>query len=621
MPPAPLPHDEAERLIALHGLDLIDTPASEVFNSFVRVASGIFSTTIAAISLIDTDRQWFKASVGLPIRQTPRDVSFCAHAILQPHEVLCVSDARLDPRFTDHPDVLSGDLRFYAGVPLLSEEGHALGALCVADRHPQQPDKRQLEHLRDLATGVSAAIRLHSLMHRLEKEAHRDPLTSLSNRREFEALLSPAANDSVTLFLLDLDNFKGINDVFGHPGGDLVLQEVGRRLQALVRSGDRAFRLGGDEFALLCPGMASSEARQALADRIHAAIGAAFMVDDQPVPLRTSIGIATLPDDAKTAQELVQAADAALYRAKRAGRGVTRQAATLPDTIDPLVPKGISAVHNIGRMDLAARLRQALVPSGAEPFHLVFQPVMALNTQETTSLEALVRWDISPGSAVPPDEFVTLAERLGLISHLDRWVLNAACKEAATWPKPWRVAVNISALSFGLMDVAAMVEDALTSSGLASDRLIIEMTETALGGDTTQVQKAVQGIRELGARIVLDDFGGGHGSLMTLRQFPFTGLKIDQSLVKPIASDTVHARMVEVLAEFGHVLDIRVVAEGVESMEQLRILAECGVPLAQGYLFAKPVRPSDLVQAIEAAEVNLRAALAASQLGPFSEAA
>ena len=620
MPSALLPPDEAERLVALRSLDLLDTPASEVFNSFVRVASRLFSVPLAAVALLDADRQWFKATVGLPMSETSRDASFSAHVILQPDEVLWVPDARLDPRFCDNPNVLGASrIRFYAGVSLIGEDGHAVGTLSIADQKPRVFDDDQIASLRDLATGVSAAIRLHGMMRRLEQDARSDPLTSLGNRREFETVLKPFGSESVALFLLDLDGFKGINDVFGHPGGDLALQEVGKRLQAVIRSGDCAFRLGGDEFALICPGMASTEARFSLAERIHASMADTFMIDGQTVPLRTSIGIAVLPDHAASPQELVHLADVALYDAKRAGRGTTRQAGPLPAESGERSSseQGLSAHGSrsgIGLMSLADRLRRALVPSGSEPFTLVFQPVVALSTQRTSSLEALVRWDLGLDGAIPASEFVTLAERLGLIAHLDRWVLTAACKAAADWPEPWLVSVNVSALSFGLVDVVAMVEDALATSGLPAARLVIEMTETALVRDVACARKAVEGIRALGARISLDDFGAGHGSLSTLRQLPFTGMKIDRVLVEDICTDPTAAHMVRLIADFGHALDVRVVAEGVETVEQLRAVAECGVSLVQGYLLTKPTVAADVVDAVRSAEMAMRSALGSCPL-------
>ena len=616
VPSAPLPHDEAARLAALRSLDLLDTPASDVFNSFVRVASVLFRVPIAAIALVDADRQWFKAAAGPPISNTSRNASFAAHVILRPDEVLWVPDARLDPRFCDNPNVLGeSEVRFYAGVPLLGADGHAVGTLSIADQKPRLRSDEQITSLRDLATGVSAAIRLHGMMQRLDLDARSDPLTKLGNRREFETKLEASGGECMALFLLDLDGFKGINDVFGHSGGDLALQEVGKRLQATGRSGDCAFRLGGDEFALVCPGMATAEARSSLADRIHASMADTFMIDGQAVPLRTSIGIAVLPDNAATAQELVHLADVALYNAKHAGRGTTRHSSRLPTTgnntsrISEAVQSGHANRCDVGLISLAERLRQALVPGGLEPFTLAFQPVIALRTQRTSSLEALVRWDLGPDSSIPPSEIVMLAERLGLISHLDRWVLATACKAAAIWPEPWLVSVNVSALSFGLVDVVAMVKDALAPSGLPAARLVIEMTETAFAGDVIQARKAVEGIRALGSRISLDDFGAGHGSLSTLRQFPFTGMKIDRTLVEGICTDPIQAHMVRLIADFGHALGVRVVAEGVETVEQLRAVAECGVSLVQGYLLAKPTGPAEVVQAVRQAERTVQTAL------------
>lgn len=623
MPAARLPENEQARVDALHRLHILDTGPEAVFDALTELARSTFDVPVAALSLVDTDRQWFMSAQGWPVRETPRDTSFCTHAILHPHHVTVVPDAKQDERFADNPSVVGPPgLRFYAGAPLTDRDGHVLGTLCVAGSQPRAVTDLEIRKLQQLALVASAALHLHGCMQAASRLALTDPLTGLANRAAFDAELGAVcaafAKGTITdaaLLMFDLDGFKGINDVFGHPGGDLALQEVGRRLQKVVRSGDRAFRLGGDEFALICPGMGSTGAYSTLADRIHASMADTFMIDGQTVPLRTSIGVAALPDHAGTPQELVHLADVALYDAKHAGRGTTRQASrpaswmappltTYPDESERRNLPGI------GLMSLTERLRQALVPGGAEPFTLMFQPVVALSTQRTSSLEALIRWEIGPNIFVRASELVLLAERLGLISHLDRWVLAAACKAAAAWPEPWLVSVNVSALSFGLIDVAAMVKQALATSGLCPARLIVEMTETALAGDTVQARKAVEGIRALGARVSLDDFGAGHGSLTTLRQFPFTGLKIDRTLIEGICTDPLQAHMVRLIAEFGHALGLRVVAEGVETADQLRAVTRCGVSLAQGYLLARPAAAADVAQAVAEADTNTRAALA-----------
>lgn len=624
MPPAHLPPHEAARLAALESLNVLDTPATEVFDSFVRVARNLFETPIAAVSLVARDRQWFKAIHGLPVSETPRDLSFCAHAILHPAPAMVVPDATRDPRFADNA-LVTGDpgIRFYAGAPIRDQDGYALGALCVIDRTPRDASAQQVAGLCDLATGVAAALRLHGTLRRLEDAARTDPLTGLGNRREFDAALPAMTGRGATLFLLDIDGFKGINDAFGHPGGDLALRAVADRLRNTGRAADRAFRLGGDEFALLTDGPAIPRAEAAIAARIHAALADTFAINGQPVTLRTSIGVASLPQQPgprqpssrqpgpqqpDAAADLLRRADVALHEAKRAGRGTTRQAPA-----HPLAHTGSHpAPTGIGRIGLADHLRAALLQPGREPFTLVFQPVVDLRSGRVASLEALVRWQHGPDRInVPPAEFVVLAERLGLVSHLDRWVLAQACRAAVAWPEPWAVSVNVSALSFGLIDVVGLVCQALDGSGLVPTRLIVEMTETALAEDANRARAAVAGLRALGVGVALDDFGGGHGSLTALRQFAFSNLKIDRSLVQGIADDPVQAHMVQLVAGLGQALGIDVVAEGVETDPQLSRIAALGVTRAQGFWLARPAPPNLLEAAVQAAEAAVHASTAA----------
>ena len=521
-----LPPNEAERLAALRALEIIGTEAAEPFDSFVRVARSLFDVPVAAISLIEDDRQWFKAVEGWDERETPRRLSFCSHAILDAHDVLYVPDARWDPRFSDN-ELVTGEvgIRFYAGAPVIGPGGHALGTLLIVDYRPRQMSVEQLARLSDLARGVSAALQLHGTTKQLERDTRSDPLTGLGNRREFDKVFYRVAADGVTVLLLDLDGFKAINDLFGHAGGDAALREVARRLSAVLPVGCRSFRLGGDEFAVLAPSNMAPAERLALAALLHGSLADTFVLDGTVVPMRTSIGIATIPDDAGMPKDAIRLADIALYEAKAAGRGQTRDATTCA-TVTPSLERSPGRLPirpgAIGRIDLGNRLRQALIPAGYEPFTLVFQPTIDLATGHTTSLEALIRWEVDQGSYIAPVEFVVAAERLGLVSHLDRWVLNTACRTAAAWSGGWVVSVNISAASFSLIDVAAMVESALASTGLPPSRLVIEMTETALAGDTARVRQAVEALRGLGVGVSLDDFGAGHGSLTTLRRFPFS---------------------------------------------------------------------------------------------------
>ena len=607
MPSVPLPSNEDQRLAALHALSILDAPAEEVFKSFVRLASGVFEVPIAAVTLVDQDRQWFKAAIGLPgMAEIPRDQSFCAHAILDPDSTLAVPDATQDERFRDNP-LVTGDqgFRFYAGAPLTDPEGMALGALCVIDRTPRTFSPAQLAQLQDMATGVSAALRLHGALRRLHGQAHLDPLTGLDNRRSFDRYVAVPPRYGLTLFLLDMDHFKRVNDTLGHPAGDAVLQEVARRLLATTRREDKVFRLGGDEFALLLPGLVEYDEISVFAERLHAALAEPFELDGLAIDLGASIGAAVALADGSAPVSLVSRADGALYQVKRAGRGLTRIAGVQGETDVPSAGETSAPRHS-----LKARLRRALVPPGAEPFELVFQPVVSLMDPQVRTMEALIRWSPKPGDSIPPSEFVPLAERNGLAPYLDKWVLRTACATAKTWAHELGVSVNVSAITLSSVDVPGMVREVLAETGLSPGRLTVELTETALSEDPARARQHVDALRALGIGVALDDFGAGHASLLALRNHAFTILKIDRALVAGTTWDPVQRRSVRFAAELASMLGLTVVAEGVEEREDAQTLRECGVHRAQGYLFSKPVPAAAVERSVSDA---IRSAWAALQ--------
>jgi diguanylate cyclase (GGDEF)-like protein len=600
MPPAPLCPNEAARLEALRSLDILDTPPSDVFDSFVRIACGLFDVPFAAITLIDENRVWFKAARGAPLPEGPRDMAFCAHAILQADQVLCVPDALGDERFADNPHVTApGGLRFYAGAPLVDDAGHALGALCVADTQPRNPDPATLSQLRDLATGVMAALRLHAALQKLSDQARRDPLTGLHNRREFDAALQVLGRRAATLFMLDLDDFKGVNDAFGHSGADAALREVAARLVHSGRRSDRMYRLGGDAFAFLAEGMRDPRAALSLAAAMHGALQAPFAIDGQVVPLRVSIGIAGIPLHAKTADELMRAADAALFAAKRSGRSTTRVA--------PLAGRSSRLAGDVGmgRMTMRDQLREALLTPRFEQFVLHFQPVVDLVQGRVATQEALVRWALPDGRQVGPADFVPVAEDSGLISHLDRWVLHQACTIAARWTARWRLSVNISPVTIGLLDLVGLVRETLARTGLAPENLVIEVTETAAVADPSRMVETINGLRALGVQPIVDDFGAGHASLAFLRRYPFLIVKTDRSFVTGLGTDPRATPVMEALVRLAASLDMPLVAEGVETEDQLMILHQLAVPKVQGFLLARPVPANRMEQTALRAERKL----------------
>ena len=588
MPSAALPIDEVERLAALAALQL-SPERSPAFDIFPYLASKLFDTPMAAVSFVEQDRQWFKASVGLDATETPRDVSFCAHAMLEPGEILYVPDATKDSRFADNGLVV-GDfgLRFYAGCSVMGPSGHPVGAVCVIDRQPRTVSKKDLEQLRHLAVGVGNALSLHASLRELEQQELRDVLTDLLNWTGFQEALPPILRTCrgqhggrLALLFMDLDGFKAINDLFGHSGGDAALQEVARRLRAASRRGDLLCRFGGDKFCLLVRDMQEDELT-ALAHRIHVALGEPFTINRQIVPLGISIGISSWRDASMTAEELIHEADRALYGAKRAGRGSTH-----------LGFAGQSAATSMvaGRISIQHRLRAALVPAGHEPFALALQPLFDGGTVALTGFEALVRWPQPDGQVLPPDEFIAIAEATGLVVALDRWVLNEACRLAKDWPRHLSISSNLAAANFlagGLVDT---VRAALEQHGLEPGRLKLEITETTLLHDPASVQATIAELRTLGVSIVLDDFGSGHASIGYLREFTLDGLKIDRSLTSDLGRDTRGRAILGAVIDIGQAFDLEVTAEGVETTAQLQQLRDLGIATVQGYLLGRPMSP------------------------------
>ena len=596
MAAAPLPADETTRLAALVALDILGTERTAEFDIFPALAQSVFSTPIAAISLIDANRQWFKASIGLNASETPREHAFCAHAILNPTEVFCVPDAALDPRFADNPLVTGSlGLRFYAGMPILGPDGDPLGALCVLDREPRQVTTEALAQLKRLAIGVSSALKLHASIQSLRRLASTDPLTGINNRAGLERRLRAALGlrdpaPRVGLLFLDLDGFKAINDLFGHAGGDVALKQVALRLGTIVRADDVLGRFGGDEFCVLVENVGDPDELRALGTRIHAALAEPFHIERQSVPLRTSIGIATCFAGEEDAESLIRKADTALYDAKRAGRNTTRIAAA---------SSSHAALTATGRNGTEALLRRALFPPGCEPFALAMQPMFHGESGQLVGFEALVRWPGPDGLVKQPAEFIPVAEATGLVVQLDSWMLDQACGFASGWPEHLQVSSNLSAANFLAGDLVGNVRATLARHNLAPGRLKLEITETVLLCDPSRVRRIIMALRELGVHVVLDDFGIGHASIAYLRDYAFDGLKIDRSFVSGLETDTQSRAFMQAIIDMARALGIEATAEGVETEGQLQMLRRKGIGIIQGFLLGHPMTPDDAAKLIK----------------------
>lgn len=414
---------------------------------------------------------------------------------------------------------------------------------------------------------------------RIAHMARHDCLTDLPNRVEFDEQLAQALSRSrgrrrLAVLCLDLDRFKAVNDTLGHAAGDALLIQVTKRLLANVPV-DRSLvaRIGGDEFALFVAGAGPEEASVLAADLINS-VGAAYEIEGQAVSIGLSVGIALAPRDGNDPQGLLRTADMALYRAKAEGRGIFR-------FFDAEMGLRIQE-----RRKLEMELRRALAEG---QFQLDFQPLVDLATARIVAAEALVRWRMSDGRLVPPDEFIPLAEEIGLIVPLGQWILQHACHVASTWPEQVRLAVNLSPVQFQHPGLVSVITSALINAGLSPDRLELEITEGVLMQSDIATVDLLHQLKALGVRIALDDFGTGYSSLSYLRSFPFDKIKIDRSFVADMESNADAAAIVQAVASLGTSLGMTTTAEGIETQAQLNQLRAEGCTQVQGFLLSPPL--------------------------------
>ncbi len=421
----------------------------------------------------------------------------------------------------------------------------------------------------------------------LSHMARHDALTGLPNRilcREHMDRVLPSVRrgGNLAVLCLDLDGFKGVNDTLGHPAGDELLRLVARRLRDSTRETDMIARVGGDEFTIVQADAEQPTAAAALADRLVEALGTPFEIMGQRVEIGTSIGIVLADETAASSEDLLRNADVALYRAKAAGRGTWR-------FFEPSMDTQIQQ-----RRRLEADLRRAITEG---QFEVYYQPLMAARSQALTGFEALIRWRHPERGILSPAEFIPLAEDTGLIRAMGVWVLSRACADATLWPSYVRVAVNLSPVQFVNGTLVRDVEQALVASGLAADRLELEITESVLLQDNDTTLDILRRLHELGVRIAMDDFGTGYSSLSYLRRFPFDKIKIDKSFVQNLTWENGSIEIVRAVVGLGKALGMDVLAEGVETVEQLGILQNEGCDELQGYLFSTP-RPVQEVPGI-----------------------
>ena len=470
-----------------------------------------------------------------------------------------------------------------------------LGSTSASPRGPEAGDRLGRIGLTDgrmlyvTVTEVAGGCRLATFVESTAgvPDGRTDSLTGLSDRRWFRERLTallerPDEADQVALLMIDLDRFKAVNDTHGHPVGDALLQMVARRLRSAVREDDVVSRLGGDEFAVA---LSTATAAGALAARLVNLLSRPYLIEGHVAVIGASVGVAVGPRDGADATALVRAADLALYQAKEDGRQTVR-------VFDQAMDRRARARHA-----LLDDLRRAL-PLRQLEVH--YQPQTNLASRELIGFEALVRWRHPEHGLIPPDQFIPLAEEVGLIVPIGEWVLRTACAEATAWPGRLCVAVNVSARQ--LVDrerLPRAVQAALAAAGLPASRLEVEITESALVRHEQEALHVLHALHAMGVRVSMDDFGTGYSSLSQLRSFPFDKLKIDRSFVRDLSGSDEAIAVVRAIAALGASLGMTTTAEGVETPEQEAMIRADGCTDMQGFLISRPVPAGDVAALIE----------------------
>nr|WP_315464670.1 EAL domain-containing protein [uncultured Rhodoferax sp.] len=455
--------------------------------------------------------------------------------------------------------------------------------------------KPQFDSLGDFAgwRGVGSDVTTAHLHHlEMTQLANFDPLTGLANRHQFQQQLAsffPADGtiQPCTLFLLDLDNFKTVNDSLGHIAGDELLREVAGRLRAAANGRGLVARLGGDEFAWLLPGNLPRTSIEESHQKLRQMLSEPWLHQDYSIAMHGSVGVSFSPADASAAADLMRCCDMALYAAKAAGRDALCY-------FDPVMEA--QAKQKLG---LLSDMRESLE---AGDFRVYYQPQIDLDNGTISGFEALVRWQHPKRGLVPPSEFIALAEDSGFIVPLGAWVLTQACHDANAWPLTLRVAVNVSAVQIERADMFETTLATLQRTGLSAGRLELELTESSLMRDADSVQSLLRSLRAKGVRVALDDFGTGYSSLSYLRSFPMDKLKIDRSFVSILDeanSNGGATAIVQAIVQLARTLQLETTAEGVETQAQRETLSQIGCTFGQGYLLAHPMASEQVIPFIE----------------------
>ncbi len=572
---------EAARLDALHQLDLLDTAPGEAFDRITRMASQLFQLPIAAVSLTDSDRQWFKSKVGVEHNAIPRVKAPCA-AVADSGRMLEVPDLLDSEAFHDSPLAASG-IRFYLGAPLTTKAGHCLGAMCVLGIEPRAVTEADRTTLNDLAAMVMAQIELQHALGRI------DPMSGLPNRNQFvsdvrDLAIVSAQGTPQLAALVSLATPEEVSDAM-HVMGSAWLDDIVRTavpaLRRLVGEGGKVYQVGPTQFAFMAP-LGLSLVR--FSGLLMAWLGERVPAGPADFLTTATVGLVRFAVGQDAPLDVLRNLHSAAHDARDAESGLRVYS-----------PEQDAAYRH--RFWLISEFGRAL--GQADELHLAFQPKVSLRDGSCLGVEALLRWNHPEAGAIPPGEFMPIVETTSLARATTEWVLAAALRQLAAWHAGGvmlQVAVNVSAVNLEEPDFCDRVLDGLAHHGLAPSCLALEMTESALMRKPKAAHDTMTRLAKGGVEIAIDDFGTGYSSLSYLQNVPAEVVKIDQSFVRGMEQDERTHALVTTMIKLSHDLGHRVVAEGVETASAAQLLRAAGCDEAQGYFYGRPMAPAALAE-------------------------
>jgi diguanylate cyclase (GGDEF)-like protein len=586
----------------------LDGALAAALERVTGLASTVLKVPTAFVALLGSDRRCFAGGSAIPrwLAHDPGTLfrSGLSGRILMSEPPTCLTDARADLSPGVATTARDIGVAGFMGMRLVSADGEATAIFCAVDVEPRDWTREEIRLFREIAVSALTEVELQRrtadaerIEQQLRHDALHDRLTGLPNRAFFVERVRIAVerarrnpDECFGVLFLDLDNFKAINDSFGHVAGDEMLLEVSRRFTGCLRSLDMLARLGGDEFALLLENIREPSDAARVAERLQASLQAPIRIGEDEAYASVSLGIAVFSDADDHPQHLLRSADLALYRAKEQGRARFQ-------VFDPRMHE-----EAVRRLRLETDLRRALE---RDQFRLHYQPVVSLDSGRIVAVEALLRWEHPERGLVPPGDFIHVAEETGLITEISRWVLEQACRQCQMWRRehgddaPESVWVNLSIRQLIEGGLVRQVADVLQALRFEPKRLTLEVTENLLVEHVETARRTLSELHDLGVRVFMDDFGSGSSSLGYLDRLAIDGIKIDRSFIAHLDAGERPLKLVRTIVALVRGLGFTPIAEGVETEDQLRLLRDMGCEFAQGFHFSKAVPPEGIAKLLK----------------------